>query len=234
MAGKYAVGTTHPTNNHGEIEVVEDLGGYPNDGTRRIKFLKSGNTKVTSIGAIRAGELADRPNGPIFGIGTRHKTNSHGDIIIIDAFKDSRRIVEFVDSGHRRTVTTGSISTGCVADKPSGNRYEVGTTHPTKNHGDIVIVANTGPNSRRVRFVKTGNETEVFLTSIDRGFIADKPNGDKYAVGTKHMTRLAGEVEIIAMAGNMHREIMFLDTGNTKRVHLSQLVTRGAADGYTT
>lgn len=102
-------------------------------------------------------------------------------------------------------------------------KYDIGTIHKTKKHGDIIITGKPADILRRiVMFLDTKTLKEVSLSSIHAGSILDESRG-KYSVGREFPTINSGYIKITKRLSNDRREITFKDTGKTQDVHISAI-----------
>lgn len=62
-------------------------------------------------------------------------------------------------------------------------KYEIGTTHETKNHGAVEVVGYVDRKHRRIRFINTGFETVASTQCIHRGLIKDCNSPSVMGVG---------------------------------------------------
>lgn len=102
-------------------------------------------------------------------------------------------------------------------------KYEIGTIHKTKKHGDIIITGKLADNLRRmVMFINTNVVKETSLSAIFSGSLLD-PSRGKYSVGRVYPTINSGYIRITKRLGNDRREITFEETGKTQNVHISAI-----------
>lgn len=120
MANKsYKVGAIHPTKNHGDIEIIQRIDKLK----RVVRFLLTGNEKITSTTCISRGYVCDpgsewaksKParlqEGDVF------TTLKSGEAEIITYLNSRNIYIRFKDTGNVKKVKAERLEAGNVMDK---------------------------------------------------------------------------------------------------------------------
>lgn len=78
---------------------------------RSIKFTKTGNIKTVSVDLIKSGQIKDK-GVTKFGIGTIHKTNNCGNVVVIDVLSYRVRVIRFLNSNVVKKAYVQQIGSG--------------------------------------------------------------------------------------------------------------------------
>lgn len=129
--GQYKAGQVWPTNNYGDIIIVE----YRNWDNVFIKFLETGYEKRVCMSSVKKGGVRDDsvdniPSDMVVGI--THPTNNYGDLRVIKYYNWDNVKVEFLLTGNERSVRADDIRAGCLRDRDS----EITATKLQKHIGD--------------------------------------------------------------------------------------------------
>lgn len=172
-----------------------------------------------------------------YGIGTIHQTKLYGEIKVIGKVKDNcrLRVVLFLDTSNKQTVSMSTIGIGNVVDKGLGSRasrgvYSVGKIFNSNNYGKIEIVEIINQRRRKVKFLNTNAEIEADLASIKSGRLRDKTLSSVF-LGSIHETNNCGKCEVIEMGNQSKRKVKFLNTGTVKWVYDRALLSGAIFDG---
>lgn len=103
----YGIGKKLVTSDGKEYKIIRVL-EYDR---RAIKFLKTGNIKTVSLESIKSGIIKDKPLSK-YGIGTVHKTNKCGNIIITDVLDYRVRVIKFLNKNITKRAYVQQIRSG--------------------------------------------------------------------------------------------------------------------------
>lgn len=112
---KYRNGTIHPTNNFGDIEVVD----YKLSDSVLIRFLNTGNNYTTSTSCIAEGKISDtiyQETIKNYRKGLTLNTKHFGKFTIIENLGTEKARIKFVESGNEQVVTVNEIINLTVKD----------------------------------------------------------------------------------------------------------------------
>lgn len=122
-------------------------------------------------------------------VGDRFKTNSYGEVVVIDYIHCNNIIIQFED-GNTRSVSSGNLRAGKVNNKkapPKGKSklgdIVIGETRPSKNFGDFKVVEFISTTKIAIEFCDTGTKQQVSSQQIREGSVFDPYAKTKFGVG---------------------------------------------------
>lgn len=118
-------------------------------------------------------------------VGSKHKTRSYDDVVVI-AYEGFKKVsVRFVDTGHVAIVSGREVRNGYVKDRSACSEpedFKAGTVIKGP-YGSIEIIKYTNANHVKVRFALTGSERVFTSDAIRDGRIKDLFAPSVYGVG---------------------------------------------------
>ena len=158
------VGEIYPSNNNGDMEVIEYLGAR----NITIKFLdtgiikykvSSGNLFKGKIGLPRVTEATPVTVGDVF------PSKNHGDMRIVEYISCSNITVCFLSTNTNKTgVDASKIRTGSVAPD-TYSLVKVGGVYPSNKWGDMEVLSYRGAEDITIKFTDTGSIRKNILAS---------------------------------------------------------------------
>jgi len=122
-------------------------------------------------------------------VGDRFKTNSYGEVVVIDYIHCNNIIIQFED-GNTRSVSSGNLRAGKVNNKkapPKGKSklgdIVIGETRPSKNFGDFKVIEFISTTKITIEFCATGTKQQVSSQQIREGSVFDPYAKTKFGVG---------------------------------------------------
>lgn len=124
----------------------------------------------------------------IINIGDIFKTNSYGDIQIVERLEKGHFRVMFPDTGYTVTAHRGNIIAGKVRDhlKPFSNtitEWEDVNEERTANNGDKFIIVKKKSHRAIIKFLETNHMCEVYYENAMAGKLKDKYRKSVHGVG---------------------------------------------------
>lgn len=119
------------------------------------------------------------------------------------------------------------------------SKYEVGNVFESNRNGPFEIIERLPEHKARIKFLRTGSELEVRLCNVARGSIKDPATSvdsqDRYKIKIGHIypTNHYGHVEVINRIDGLTVTVRFMDSGNTRDVRTSALLTGKVRDHST-
>lgn len=132
--GKELVGSIYPSNNYGNMEIIEYRGYHE----IKVRFVNTGYETMAELGQIKKGNVKDHSLLTGYEVGTIHKSNNFGEFEIIEYNNAYNVKIRFFNTGYECTVRTSQIQTGQVRDPYAPTVYGVGITgskYPTSVKG---------------------------------------------------------------------------------------------------
>lgn len=119
---KYGVGKVFPTNNYGNIEIVEKL----KDNFRNVFFLDYNEFAICGISSIRTGTIKPKSIKSLCEVGGIFENSKFLKFEIIEKYKNELRRIKFLISGYETTVVLSNIIRGSVDDRFSPSICNIG------------------------------------------------------------------------------------------------------------
>lgn len=119
------------------------------------------------------------------------------------------------------------------------SKYSVGKVFESNRNGSFEIIEALPGYKARIKFLNTGAESITAISNIARGCIKDPSTSvdcqDRYKIKIGHIypTNHYGHVEVINRIDGLNVTVRFMDTGNTRDVRTSSLITGKVRDHST-
>lgn len=186
-AKTYDVGMTFTSNNFGDYEITECLP----ERKCRIRFKDTGVEHIVHQGGIRSGMVKD-PSRPLplrskrLDIGDTFQTKRHGFVKVIERAGPNEVVVEFMNTGFRKTYEISDVLRGYLRDDSVPFKYtngdfkdpkkgslniKVGDTYFTNSGDEYEVLEKINSNNITIRFLKHGNTKVVRSSNIRWGKI---------------------------------------------------------------
>lgn len=172
---KYGVGKVFPTNNYGNIEIVEKLEGR----LRKILFLDYSEYSIVSTSDINKRGIKPKSLSRKFKcenlVGKIFKSNTYGEVEVIELIDCKFAKILFLDYDEYKNVEIDNLFKGVLVPDSKKDIYSIGKIFPTNRCGDIKIIEKLNHPYRRVIFLDDTNyECVVDCTNIRNGGV-DNP-----------------------------------------------------------
>lgn len=119
-------------------------------------------------------------------IGNIYKTNTDGDVILLDK-KGRIAKIRFINTGYEREVNIDNLVAGKARDYTIVDRSRLQTEYPntlmqSNNYGDFILLEKKGSQCV-IQFVETGYTTNALWENLKNGKIRDPYKKSNYGVG---------------------------------------------------
>ena len=131
--GKELVGSIYPSNNYGNMEIIEYHGYHK----IKVRFVNTGYETVTYLDRIKNGTIKDHLALTGYEVGTIHKSDKFGEFEIIEYNNSLDVKIRFFNTGYEYTVYAAQIKDGRIRDPYAPTVYGVGITgnkYPTSEN----------------------------------------------------------------------------------------------------
>lgn len=168
-------------------------------------------------------------------VGDVYKTNSYGNVTVLDVKAYNAVTVEFENTGNKQITTGASVVSGMLTDKKLFDETKlmfVGKICSTKSCGDAEIISVNGTKCT-IKFLNSGNIQIVESGNLRKGLVKDKALFEEereYKVGSIYKTKSYGEVEVVDIVNSHNVLVKFLNTGNVEKVSSGNLKKGNISD----
>ena len=150
-----------------------------------VKFIESGFEVEKNLSAIIGGYVVDELTYQRkYDEGCTFTNNDGLEYTIIKRYDSVKVRVKFNKSGNEYDVFTSHIPGGLIRDSDAYDfKYAVGKKFLNNKGSEMVIIENYGGTKLRVKFTKSGYETDTDMSAINRGEVKDQYEPSIYNIG---------------------------------------------------
>lgn len=233
-------GYKHNTNYSGVLEIVE----YHSSLLVTVRFLNTEAIADFIPAMVRSGTVKDKDGWKLtvpedMSVGYLHETVNFGKVKILKYINSNSVEVMFLQTGELGNFTSSSIRSGKIKDPSKGfvktcpDEFNVGTVHPSKDHGDIVITEYNSSIDVGIKFLRSGYHTRKHTSQIKRGILVDPTTpsiSSGIELGGIYSSNSHGDFKVIYYHGYYSVGIKFIDTGWCTEATLSAIVRGSIKD----
>ena len=171
------------TNNQGkDFEIISKVN---NKSDYLVRFIESGYETNASYVAVMGGYIIDKSTYQRkYDVGCTFTNNDGLDYIIIQRYDSSKVRVKFNKSGNEYDVFTSHILGGLIRDSDAYDfKYDIGKKFLNNKGLEMVIIEKYNDTKVRVRFTKSGYETDTEMSAVNRGEVKDQYEPSIYNIG---------------------------------------------------
>lgn len=181
---KYGVGKVFPTNNYGNIEIVDKIDGNKS----KIKFIDYDEYDIILTKDIKRGRLRpkslSRKHNCMKMIGEIFQSKNHGYVKLIEMINYQLVKIYFLDFDEYKIVGVDCLFNGVMIPDSLKDVYGLDKIFTTNNCGDIKIIEKLNHPYRKVLFLDgTNYECIASTTDIRLGHINNPLKNSVFDVG---------------------------------------------------